>query len=50
MDTNPSMSEFLNEDHCQDQRIKTLEDKHWQMNAIIEKVENTPRHMKSKVV
>lgn len=44
IDTNASFAEYINEDRKQDQRLKTLEEKHHQMNTIIEQVEGTPRH------
>ena len=36
IDTNASFAEYINEDRKQDQRLKTLEEKHHQMNTIIE--------------
>lgn len=44
MEKNATMSDCIGEDHKQEGRLKFLEDKHQEINGIIELIESTPRH------
>ena len=44
MEAHPVMKGFIGEDRRQEYRLKTLEEKHQEIQKIIEVVEDTPRH------